>query len=93
MRKSLYFLLFVLGCGGSEPEPEPAPPVVLTYQVRCPLTTIETMTDTVSATSFYYSDGALKFYKSEEPRRGLFAQPSKKVGQYPGTCVVKEITQ
>lgn len=90
MRKFLLGVILLVGCVEKNAQPEP-PPTVVTYQIRCPLTTIETTTDTVQATSFYYTDGALKFYKRVEPRRGVWIDQSKLVGQYPGTCVVKEI--
>lgn len=90
MRNLLLGAILLVGCGGSEPEP---PPVPITYQVRCPLTTIETTADTVQATSFYYSDGNLKFFKRKEAARGLLGAYSPMVAQFPGTCVVKEIAE
>lgn len=87
MRKTFYLLLFVVGCGASEDAPK-KPLVLTSYQVRCPLTTVESVTDTVEATGYYYNGGGLSFTRSHNDS---FIR-STTIAEFPGTCVVKEIT-
>lgn len=78
MRKFLLGVILLMGCvGGGDPPP------LKTFEVRCPLTTIETATDTVRAASYGYTSG---FLYVRSIHRGIYKE-------YPNTCVVKEIAE
>jgi len=81
--KWLFVVLLLSGCANKASEAaerEAAHPK--TFQVRCPLTTVESVTDTVRAFSYSYGAGPLYFL-------GRWNGLTK---QFPGTCVVKEIS-
>jgi len=83
--KWIVLLVLVAGCGVSNKAVETEQIVLKTFQVRCPLTTIESTTDTVKADAYdYYGNSGLRFYK------GSSVISFK---QFPATCVVKELSE
>jgi len=82
--KWLFVILLLVGCANKASEAaqrEAEQPKL--FQVRCPLNTIESTTDTVKANSYYYQNTALNFYRKDV----MFTYK-----QFPGTCVVKDIS-
>lgn len=80
MRKLLLLASIALvGC--VEENTTPTPP--LTFEVKCPLNTIEIAVDTVEAHRYFYSNRRLAFYSGQN-----WAELTR---QFPNTCVVKEI--
>lgn len=81
MYKFFAAVIMLSACGPKDESPPPDPKV---FQVRCPLTTVESATDTLTADAYGYYDSALRFYKGSR---------IVSYKQFPGTCVVKEITE
>ncbi len=80
--KWIVLLVLVAGCGGKSNDVPETPVVYKSFQVRCPLNTIESTTDTIKADRYYYEQSALNFYRDNV----MFTYK-----QFPSTCVVKEL--
>ena len=79
---SLGLAVLLMACAA--PVPPRKSPQKRTFEVTCPVTTVEAVRDTVAAVSYGYLSGRLAVYTYSDERYDTTVE-------YPSNCVIKQI--